>query len=160
MAEIATGSRDEALDLVQEAMLKLVEKYADRTADEWPPLFYRIMESRIRDWHRRRAIRTRVFAWLRPSSNDGAPSDPMAEIPDAAAAASEEHLAAERFGERLEMVLGKLPLKQQQVFLLRAWEGLDVKQTAHAMGCSEGTAKTHYYRAVRALRAYLGEGRP
>ena len=61
IAEIAVRDRDEALDLVQDAMIKLARSYADRPGDEWPPLFYRILQNGVRDWHRRQKVRNRVM---------------------------------------------------------------------------------------------------
>jgi RNA polymerase sigma-70 factor (ECF subfamily) len=152
IAEIATGSRDEALDLVQDAMLKLATRYADRSEAEWAPLFHTILQSRIRDWYRRTRVRNRVRAWFRRDDEDA--RDPIEAVPDPAADPA-ERLALGRATERLDAALRALPLRQQQAFLLRAWEGLDVAATAAAMGCSEGSVKTHYSRAVHRLRAQL-----
>lgn len=156
MAEIATRDRDEALDVVQDAMIGLVKSYADRPAEEWPPLFHRILQSRIRDWGRRASIRARFRAWLGRDDDEDA-GDPIAELADPAARGPAERVIDGAAGRAIEAAIGELPLRQQQAFLLRAWEGLDVAATAAAMSCSEGSVKTHYFRAVRALRAKLGE---
>jgi RNA polymerase sigma-70 factor (ECF subfamily) len=158
MAQIATGSRDEALDLVQDAMLNLATRYADRGETEWAPLFHTILQSRIRDWYRRKQVRNRVRAWFRRGA-DGEELDPLDAVPDPAAGPA-ERLVLGRATERLEAALRALPLRQQQAFLLRAWEGLDVADTATAMGCSEGSVKTHYSRAVHRLRAQLEDIAP
>jgi RNA polymerase sigma-70 factor (ECF subfamily) len=157
MAVLATRDRDDALDLVQDAMTALVERYAARPPVEWPPLFHRILQNRIRDWARRRAWRDRFRAWLGRDEGSDDPIDALANA-DARDPASQAADAAE--GRRLEAALAALPLRQQQAFLLRAWEGLDVAETAQAMRCSAGSVKTHYFRAVHALREKLGdEGR-
>jgi len=155
MAWLATRDRDEALDLVQDAMTALATRYAGRPAAEWPPLFHRILQNRIRDWSRRHALRTRLRAWLGRSDDDG--TDAIDGLPDAEGASPAEHAEREGAGRALDAALAALPLRQRQAFLLRAWEGLDVAETAHAMRCSPGSVKTHYFRAIRSLRAQLGE---
>jgi RNA polymerase sigma-70 factor, ECF subfamily len=157
IAQAALRHEDDALDAVQDAMLQLARAYADRPAEEWKPLFYRILENRIRDMQRRRTVRGRVIAWL-PFRGDADEDelDPIAMAP------SEEPQPVKRLEldeavGALEKALGELPRRQQQAFMLRTLEGLDVAQTAAAMGCSEGSVKTHYFRAVQALRSQLGD---
>ncbi len=154
MAEIAVGDREEALDLVQDAMCKLAEKYAARPSDEWGPLFHRILQSRIRDWYRRSKVRKRLFGWLPATS---AAETDVAEVQDQACVEPLRQLESENFGPALIAALQQLPIRQRQVFLLRVWEGLDVKQTAAAVGCAEGSVKTHHFRAIKALRRILSE---
>ncbi len=154
MARIATGNEDDALELVQEAMLSLVQRYAARDEQEWGPLFHRILQSRIRDWYRRSKVRNRFRVWF---SRDADEDDPLENQPDPAADEPLQQLESERFGEMLEKALGELPNRQQQAFLLRAWEGLSVEETAEAMGISAGSVKTHYSRAVHTLREQLEE---
>jgi RNA polymerase sigma-70 factor (ECF subfamily) len=137
IAEISIRDRDEALDLVQDAMIKLARKYADRSSDEWTPLFYRILQNRIRDWHRRQVVRA-------------AAPDPGGRTPD-------EQLQSQEAMQCLEVAVCGLPTRQREAFMLRTFEGLDVAGTATAMGCSEGSVKTHYSRAVHSLRESLGE---
>ena len=157
IAQAALRHEDDALDAVQDAMLQLARAYSDRPAEEWKPLFYRILENRIRDMQRRRTVRNRVMSWLpfRSEAGEDEP-DPIAE------AASDDPLPMRRLEideamGALEKALTALPRRQQQAFLLRTLEGLDVAQTARAMGCSEGSVKTHYFRALQTLRAQLGE---
>jgi len=142
---------------VQDAMLQLARAYADRPSQEWKPLFYRILENRIRDMQRRRTVRGRVIAWLpfRGDEDEEEP-DPIAQAPSPEPQPVRRLELDEAVGA-LEKALGGLPRRQQQAFLLRALEGLDVAATAAAMGCSEGSVKTHYFRAVQALRAQLGD---
>ncbi len=157
IAQAALRHEDDALDAVQDAMLQLARAYADRPAEEWKPLFYRILENRIRDMQRRRTVRNRVMSWLPFRSDpDGDDPDPVAD------AASEDPAPTRRLEideamTALERALRALPRRQQQAFLLRTLEGLDVAQTARAMGCSEGSVKTHYFRALQTLRAQLAE---
>lgn len=158
MARIATGDTDEALDVVQDAMMKLVQHYADRSEAEWPPLFYRVLNNRINDWHRRGAVRRRWMAWRRaPEEGD---DHPELDWHDPEAPGTERRVAGERAAEALERALRRLPPRQQQAFMLRTWEGLDVAQTAQAMGCSAGSVKTHYSRAVHTLREQLQDHWP
>ena len=133
MAELATSNRDEAMDLVQDAMFGFVRHYTAKPAPDWAPLFYRVLDSRINDWHRRRNVRGRWLAtWTKSGDDDG----------------SEASLA-------LDAALKKLPTRQRQAFLLRVWEGFDVATTAGVMRCSDGSVKTHLSRALTALRRAL-----
>lgn len=155
IAQIATKNSDDALDLVQDAMFKLVEKYSGRAEQEWGPLFYNILQSRINDWHRRNTVRRRVMGWLRPSEEEG--EDPIERVEDESQRSPEQLLQIGDSMEKLKEALHALPMRQQQVFLLRVWEGLDVRETALAMACAEGSVKSHYSRAVHTLRQQLGE---
>lgn len=139
-------------------MLALARHYHKRDADEWGPLFHRILQSRIRDWYRRQRTQRRWLAWL--GTDDEGDDDPLAALPDPGARRPEEQLGNTRAGAALETALGALPLRQQQAFLLRVWEGLDVAATAAAMRCSEGSVKTHYSRAVHRLRELLEDHWP
>ena len=158
MAQIALRDPDDALDVVQDAMLKLVRSYATRPPAEWRPLFYRILENGIRDLQRRRTVRGRLMSWLPGPKEDpdGEAQDPLeavaADVPDAP-----ELLMQGEAMVQLEKSLRALPARQREAFMLRNFEGLDVAGTARAMGCSEGSVKTHYSRAVHTLRAALGE---
>jgi RNA polymerase sigma-70 factor (ECF subfamily) len=159
IAQIALRHEADALDVVQDAMLQLSTRYAARPPEEWRPLFYRILENRVRDVQRRRSVRNRVMAympWRAEDQEDAA--DPIDQAIDraplpAAQLESDEAMAA------LEQAIAGLPARQRQAFLLRNFEGLDVAQTAATMKCSQGSVKTHYFRALHALRAKLGEFR-
>lgn len=159
IATLSVGDREEALDIVQDAMLKLVRSYSSRPSDEWRPLFFRILTNRITDQQRRQAVRRRVIAWFAPAKEDDA-SDPIAELPDERPMAPEEILGRAEAMTALEAAVGRLPARQREAFLLRSLEGLDVAETAAAMGCGEGSVKTHYSRAVHALRTALGDHWP
>ncbi len=160
LALIATSSREDALDIVQDAMLRLVKRYSDRGADEWGPLFHRILQSVIRDWYRRSRVRNRwrQFFGSSPEGDDESPGEDPLETRFASAEPEPSiRLAQSQTVAELDSVLHQLPLRQQQAFLLRQWEGLSVRQTAEAMGCSEGSVKTHLSRAVKVLREQLQE---
>jgi RNA polymerase sigma-70 factor, ECF subfamily len=158
IAQAALRQEDDALDAVQDAMLQLARAYSARPAEEWKPLFYRILENRIRDMQRRRTVRGRVISWLplRGNDEDDEEVDPIAQAPSPEPQPVKRLELDEAVGA-LEKALGELPRRQQQAFLLRTLEGLDVAETAAAMGCSEGSVKTHYFRAVQSLRAQLGD---
>ena len=158
IAQAGLRHEDDALDAVQDAMLQLARAYADRPAEEWKPLFYRILENRIRDMQRRRTVRGRIIAWLpaRSGDEDDDEPDPIQQAPSPEPQPV-RRLEIDEAMAALEKALAGLPRRQQQAFLLRSLEGLDVAETASAMGCSQGSVKTHYFRAVQALRAQLGE---
>lgn len=155
IAEISIRDRDEALDLVQNAMIKLVRKYSSRSIDEWTPLFYRILQNGVRDWHRRQAVKKRVIVWL--GGSDDEEPDVISAAPDSAGRTPHEQLESHEAMQDLERALGGLPQRQKEAFMLRTFEGLDVADTAAAMGCSTGSVKTHYSRAVHSLRETLGD---
>ena len=157
IAEISVRDRDEALDLVQDAMIKLARKYADRSSDEWTPLFYRILQNGVRDWHRRQLVRNRVMVWFRRPGVEDNDYDVVASAPDPKGRTPDEQLQSQEAMQCLEVAIGELPVRQREAFMLRTFEGLSVAGTATSMGCSEGSVKTHYSRAVHSLRESLGE---
>ncbi|WP_197703175.1 RNA polymerase sigma factor [Sulfurifustis variabilis] len=146
--------REAALDAVQDSMLRLTERYADRPSAEWPAIFFTILRNRATDAKRWRAWR-RVRGLLR-GDRYGEEDDPLASIPspvdgpDAGAEARQQR-------ERIEEALRALPARQRQVFLLREWQGLTAVETAQVLGCSVGAVKQHHFRALKALRAKLSE---
>ena len=156
-AEIAVRNRDEALDLVQDAMIKLARNYAGQPEAEWTPLFYRILQNGIRDWHRRQVVRNRVMVWFGRSSASEDDYDPVAQAPDPMGRTPDEQIESTEAMQTLEHAVAALPARQREAFMLRTFEGLDVAGTATAMGCSAGSVKTHYSRAVHTLREVLGE---
>ena len=156
MARFAVRDTDEALDIVQDAMIQLVRRYAGRAAEEWRPLFFRILTNRIRDWQRRYKVRSRVMVWLRRSGEPDERPDLVETAPAPAHVVPEREAEMDQTLAALEEAVERLPPRQQQAFLLRTMQGLDVAETARAMGCSQGSVKTHYSRAVHALRAGLG----
>ncbi|VAW92122.1 hypothetical protein MNBD_GAMMA23-908 [hydrothermal vent metagenome] len=163
MAYIATSNKEDALDIVQDAMIMLVNKYSQRQYTEWPPLFHRIVQNTIRDWYRRQSVRNKFRQWF--SGNGAADSDieqdwesqVMQQAVNVRANPTVDQNQNDKAMVQLMNALNHLPVRQQQTFLLRCWEGLDTKQTAAAMSISEGSVKTHYSRAVHELRNQLGE---
>jgi RNA polymerase sigma-70 factor (ECF subfamily) len=147
-------------------MLRLAERYGDRTPDELPPLFQRILQNSIRDWYRRQKVRstwTTLLSALAPGRDGDDDQDPLDTLRPADGTATPdtppEQLERAQVIEIIEQELARLPGRQREAFLLRYWEELDVADTAKAMGCSEGSVKTHCSRATHALAAALrGKG--
>jgi RNA polymerase sigma-70 factor, ECF subfamily len=148
-----------ALDIVQDAMLKLAEKYADKPASEYPMLFQRILQNTMRDYWRRQKVRN---LWTTLLSSFGAGQDgeddhdPLDTI-DVEDEGSNPAVQLERSQtmQIIEKALEKLPARQREAFVLRYWEDMDVAETAEMMGCSQGSVKTHCSRAVHTLAALL-----
>jgi len=155
MAYVATGNHDDALDVVQDAMFKLVRRYAKREESEWPALFTRIVQNNLADFYRRNAVRRKWRQWFGRTEENDESEDPLAQVEQPGTHQPDAQLSQQRAMQILDAALKKLPLRQQQVFLLRQWEGLDVAATAQVMGVSEGSVKTHYSRAVQSLRNQL-----
>jgi RNA polymerase sigma-70 factor (ECF subfamily) len=155
MAQIAVGSSDEALDIVQDAMLQLARRYGDRPQTEWPPLFYRILENRIRDFQRRQTVKRKIFGWMKPPTDDDSGEDQLALVADPDRPEAVDILKQAEAMKVLSRALRRLPARQREAFELRVWEGLSVDETARAMGCTDGSVKTHLSRALHALRAQL-----
>ncbi|MGA2707641.1 MAG: RNA polymerase sigma factor [Steroidobacteraceae bacterium] len=158
IAQVSLRDADDALDVVQDAMLKLARNYGAKPSAEWRPLFYRILENGIRDLQRRRAVRKRIMVWMPGPKEDpdDEAQDPLENVAAGGPDAPELLMQAEAM-RQLEAALRALPGRQREAFMLRNFEGLDVAGTAAAMGCSEGSVKTHYSRAVHTLRDQLGE---
>lgn len=147
-AEIGLRHREDALDAVQDAMLRMLG-YADRPAPEWTPLFWSVLRSRIVDQQRRRVFRLR---WLSPpGAREDEPVDWADEVSPGPAAAHEHREGYTRLIE----ALASLPPRQREAFQLRVLEELDVATTARVMGCSDGAVKTHLSRAREALQRHL-----
>jgi RNA polymerase sigma-70 factor (ECF subfamily) len=153
IAKLSLRDHDEAQDVVQDAMINLARNYAGHPEEQWRPLFYRILRNRITDYQRRSRVRRGVIAWWPGSMADDGPPDPVESAPDPSG-------TPEQLLERIGRALADLSSRQREAFLLRNFEGLDVAQTAIAMGCSEGSVKTHYFRAVQALQQLFGEWQP
>ena len=150
-----------ALDIVQDAMLKLTEKYGGKPAEELPLLFHRILQNTIRDHYRRQKVRTAwitLFSGLQ-SKHQEEEFDPLDVLQDGenqtAPAVPDASLQQKQLIALIEQALSDLPARQREAFLLRYWEGLDTIETAAVMGCTEGSVKTHCSRAVHTLAAVL-----
>jgi RNA polymerase sigma-70 factor (ECF subfamily) len=156
IARMALRDHAEAEDAVQDAMIRLVRSYGGHPEEQWRPLFYRILKNRITDQQRRQKVRSVVMAWWPGHDSDEAAPDPVEAAADPGNRPDQELEGAELL-ERIEEALAGLSSRQREAFLFRNFEGLDVAQTALAMGCSEGSVKTHYFRALQALQLVLGE---
>ena len=158
--QTAYAVRDEhaALDIVQDAMMKLAEKYAMRPANEFPMLFQRILQNTMRDFWRRQKVRNIWTSLLSSFSLTGEDSDPLEVLTSANRDSRDEpeaQLEQRQTMALIEEALTKLPTRQREAFVMRYWEDMDVAETALAMGCSQGSVKTHCSRAVRALATTL-----
>lgn len=149
MALTLTRNPDDALELVQDSMLRLVQNYGAREPDEWGPLFHRILQNRIRDWFRRQNFR-RLWLGVLPSQQDAT------EAADCGGSA-EDSVIQDAELARIFSALGQLPLRQRQTFLLRAWQECSTRETAFVLSISENSVKTHYARATQHLRQLLGD---
>ncbi len=158
----AVRDDDAALDIVQDAMIRLAEKYADRPSAELPLLFQRILSNATMDWFRRQRVRNAVMqnmSAFESDSDDGGDFDLLERLETAdgqlGAESAADTVARGEILLIIESQVGQLPTRQREAFLLRYWEELDVAETASVMGCSEGSVKTHCSRAVRALAKAL-----
>ena len=160
-AVFAVRDEEAALDIVQDAMLRLAEKYGHLPAGELPALFHRIMQNAIRDWFRRQKVRstwTTLFSALTPGREDDE-QDPLETLqaPEGSDVQEgpSEALEQSQVLEIIRQEVNRLPERQREAFILRYWEELDVADTARAMHCSEGSVKTHCSRAAHALQVAL-----
>ncbi|MCA3000471.1 MAG: RNA polymerase sigma factor [Rhodocyclaceae bacterium] len=159
-AVFAVKDDDSALDVVQDSMLRLSEKYADRPPEELPMLFQKILQNAIRDWFRRSKVRS---TWTTLFSSFSSKDEDEFDILETLAAeqasnvpvSPDDRLEQSQVVGAIEEAVERLPARQREAFLLRYWEDFDVAETASVMGCSEGSVKTHCSRAVSALSALL-----
>jgi RNA polymerase sigma-70 factor (ECF subfamily) len=160
-AVFAVRDEQAALDIVQDSMLRLAEKYGDRPASELPLLFHRIVQNAIRDYYRRQKVRslwTTLLSSLSPGRGEDEDQDPLETLEPADASNSEQPGARLEQAQVLEIIrqeIARLPTRQREAFMLRYWDELDVAETAQAMRCSEGSVKTHCSRAAHALAQAL-----
>jgi len=161
-AVFAVRDEEAALDIVQDAMLRLAEKYGHRPVEELPLLFHRIMQNAIRDWYRRQKVRslwTTLLSSLGAGRGEEDDYDPLETLEAADGSNVEESPSVQvertQVLEIIEQEIAKLPSRQREAFIMRYWEELDVAETARAMGCSEGSVKTHCSRATHALAVAL-----
>ncbi len=157
----AVRDDEAALDIVQDTMIRLAEKYADRPPAEWPMLFQRIMTNATMDWFRRQKVRNAVVQNMSDfdSGNDDDEFDLLEALQSVEGSLGSESAADSVSREQILLVIeseiAELPTRQREAFLLRYWEEFDVAETAEVMGCSEGSVKTHCSRAVHALAKAL-----
>ena len=161
-AAYAVRKDEAALDIVQDAMIKLAEKYGDKPAAELPMLFQRILQTTILDYFRREKVRNTwvtLFGGMGRGGEDDEEFDILnsyeAEEGSAAAESSADQVERAQTLRLIEDEVQKLPARQREAFLMRYWQDMDVAETAQAMGCSEGSVKTHCSRATHALAAAL-----
>lgn len=157
--QFAVRDEDAALDIVQEAMMKLASSYADRPAAELPLLFTRILQNAQLDHFRRQKVRSTwmtLFSSLTPNDEDADPLETLEALAgsDGAESAADK-VEREQVIALIEEELARLPARQREAFLLRYWQDYDVAETAAAMGCSEGSVKTHCSRATHTLATAL-----
>ena len=157
----AVRDDDAALDIVQDTMIRLAENYAERPANELPLLFQRILSNATMDWFRRQKVRGALFRNFSDFESGGEEEDfDILEVLESLDDGVRNESAADALSRAqiLQVIEGEvanLPARQREAFLLRYWEELDVAETAQAMGCSEGSVKTHCSRAVHALAKAL-----
>ena len=156
----AVQNEDSALDIVQDSMMKLAEKYGDRPAEEFPMLFQRIIQNTIRDYYRRTKVRSLWMTLLSSFGSDDDEDHDLLETLEVESGSSIPNTPDGRLQQAqaitiIEEEIKKLPPRQREAFLMRYWEDMDVAETAAAMGCSEGSVKTHCSRATHALAAAL-----
>jgi RNA polymerase sigma-70 factor, ECF subfamily len=161
-ARYAVRDEQAALDVVQDAMLKLSEKYGGKPLAELPMLFQRILQNTIRDYYRRYKVRatwTIQLSSMLTGKDGGEEADPLETLAPAEgsnqAMGPPDHLEKSQLIVLIEDELKKLPPRQREAFLLRYWEEMDVAETAQAMGCSQGSVKTHCSRAAHTLATAL-----
>ncbi|WP_329742711.1 RNA polymerase sigma factor [Dyella sp. A6] len=158
VAEMHLGHREDALDAVQDSMLRLVRHYRDKPAAEWSPLFWGILRRRVVDLQRRRKVRSIVVGWLGGGHDSNGDELPVWEPADTGPGPLDRLHDAQSYAD-MAAAVKKLPQRQREAFMLRVLEGLDVAETARAMCCSEGSVKTHLSRAMHNLRDQLEDWR-
>jgi RNA polymerase sigma-70 factor, ECF subfamily len=154
----AVRDEEAALDIVQDAMLRLAEKYGHLPASELPALFHRIVQNAIRDWFRRQKVRsfwTTALSSLAPGRDEDDERDPLETHDSGAQEGPAVQVEQTQVLEIIRQELGRLPERQREAFILRYWDELDVAETARRMNCSEGSVKTHCSRAAHALQDAL-----
>jgi len=159
-AQYAVRDEQAALDIVQDAMLKLAEKYGQRPTNELPMLFQRILQNTIHDFRRRQKVRNLWTVLFSSLSGDGEDEfDPLETLTSEDQSnqfdTPHKQLEQAQIIALIEKEIEKLPSRQREAFLMRYWEDMDIAETAIAMGCSEGSVKTHCSRATHALAAAL-----
>jgi RNA polymerase sigma-70 factor (ECF subfamily) len=156
----AVRNEESALDIVQDSMMRLAEKYGDKPLAELPMLFQRILQNAIRDHYRRQKVRnmwtTLLSAFSGPEDDEHDPLDTLESADsDHKSESPQTQLEQRQTLGVIEREIEKLPARQREAFLMRYWEEMDIAETAAAMGCSEGSVKTHCSRATHTLAAAL-----
>ena len=147
IALMSLRHQDDALDVIQDVMIKFVEKYKNKKTDLWAPLFYRMLHNRITDTHRANTKNKKFFKFF-----DKSESDALENIEDTNEMDIINQIDNAMKIDNLQQALKALPNRQLQAFICRIWEGLSVAQTAQSMKCSQGSVKTHLFRALKNIR--------
>jgi RNA polymerase sigma-70 factor (ECF subfamily) len=158
LAEMQLRQREDAMDAVQDAMLRLAQHYRDKPPEEWAPLFWGILRRRIVDLQRRRKVRSIVVGWF-GGGQDGNGDELPAWDPADQGPGPLDLLGDAQAYAAMSAAVRKLPRRQREAFMFRILEGLDVADTARAMHCSQGSVKTHLSRAMQHLREQLEDWR-
>jgi len=161
-AVYAVRKDESALDIVQDAMIKLADKYGDKPAAELPMLFQRILQNTIHDYFRREKVRNTwvsLFSSLGSGRDNSEDFDVLesyeADEGSQASESSADKVERDQILAAIDKEVQKLPTRQREAFLMRYWQDMDVAETAAAMGCSEGSVKTHCSRATHSLASAL-----
>lgn len=155
MIELSVRDPGEAMDILQECMIKLVTHYQEHDCTQWKPIFYKMLQNKIRDWHRHQKVKNVLFFWRGEQDNTEVHWDSSRTEYRGELKTPTEQIEKDQQQADVLRALSELSVKQQQCFILRSWEGLSVAETASIMGCSEGSVKTHYFRAVSKIKQML-----
>jgi RNA polymerase sigma-70 factor (ECF subfamily) len=158
MARLATRDTDHALDIVQDTMMLLAQKYASKNQQDWPALFHRILQNKIIDWHRKQTVKNKLFSlfgFFDDQLETPGNTESIAHYQPNNNITPDKTMESTEINNKTMLAIEQLPVRQQQAFLLRQWQGLSVRDTASAMSISEGSVKTHYSRAVQQLKLKL-----
>jgi RNA polymerase sigma-70 factor (ECF subfamily) len=150
IAVMSLKNQDDALDVVQDVMIKFVVKYKKKQQELWTPLFYRMIQNRITDFHRKNTQQNKYFSFF---SKEG--ETPVENITDEHYVSAIEQIEIDMKIKTLQQALKSLSTRQLQAFICRIWEGLSVAQTAQSMKCSQGSVKTHLFRALKQIRLQI-----
>lgn len=159
MSLAACQNQDTALDIVQDAMFSMVKNYKDSPSEQWAALFFKVLNNRIVDHHRKRGF-GRLKQWLGRNSSESEAAEEAVDQLDSEVFGPDVFVDALEINSAVQSALARLSSKQQQALVLRLWQGLSVKETALAMNVSEGSVKTHLSRAVHEMRNLLSEYKP
>lgn len=159
MSLAACQNQDAALDIVQDAMFNMVKNYKNRPSEQWAALFFKVLNNRIADHHRKRGF-GRFKQWLGRSSSESDAAEEAVDQLDSEVFEPDVFVNALEINSAVQSALTTLSSRQQQALVLRLWQGLSVKETALAMDVSEGSVKTHLSRAVHEMRELLSEYNP
>ncbi len=156
-AQIRVANEEAALDILQDSMMGFSQVVDSYEEEVWNNLFYKILKRRITDWLRKRSWRNKLaqmltFSQISGDREEGPPEPEFLDVSD-----TDSNYAAQRLLMQFEAALAKLPVRQQETYLLRQWQGMSVNETADIMKCSTGTVKTHLSRAMQSLKKQLGE---